>query len=182
MHPLDPAAFRVEPWLDGRFAVEESVELPLPRRPRWPARAVPSTLNGAAHATTSSAIDERAEQRSRAAVERQLQPGYSSSDSERRSPRVSSSASDAEPETWPAARLPLRRSLSVSRLTCLERDESTADDPFAAAGIGALMKGSVGVGLSRSASNPDFAVPLESDVVADGEERGGGHDSNRWEQ
>ena len=182
MHPLDPAAFRVEPWLDGRFALEESVELPLPRRPQWPARALPSTLNGTAHATFG-AIDEHAERRSCAAVARQPQPGYSSSDSERRSPHMSSSsASDAEPETWPAARPPLRRSFSVSRLTCLEREESTADDPFAAAGIGALMKGSVGIGLSRSASNPDFAVPLESDVVADGEARDGGHDSNRWEQ
>jgi len=63
-HPLDPAAFRLEPWLDPSMALQESVELPLPLElerllsSRAPAQvpAAPRMQTAATAFTTTSAM------------------------------------------------------------------------------------------------------------------------------
>ncbi|KAF6001553.1 hypothetical protein F1559_003153 [Cyanidiococcus yangmingshanensis] len=159
-HPLDPAAFRLEPWLDASMVLQESVELPLALeyervlerdRIRSPSSTMPTRGTTASmplmSAQSKRLMASEVDDRQRAC------PGLSLAPCNDNAP----AHGHRQARSGEVVRVAL---LSSPRLAQLGGDGNPRDDPFATTGLGAALRGKAAIGLSRSSSNPEFTVPL----------------------
>jgi hypothetical protein len=164
-HPLDPAAFRLEPWIDTSMVLQESVELPLAVQQEQEERVAPKTkaseqVLSSRPQTWSQAVPARYQRKQK------CDPSCSMMDLphdkdvfewDEMAPEQSSSSLSS---IGSVGRTYSRRSLSSPRLVQLGKEGNSRDDPFATTGFGAALRGKTAIGLSRSCSNPEFTVPL----------------------
>ncbi|KAK4532634.1 hypothetical protein CCYA_CCYA13G3491 [Cyanidiococcus yangmingshanensis] len=169
-HPLDPAAFRLEPWLDASMVLQESVELPLALeyervlerdRIRSPSSTMPTRGTTASmplmSAQSKRLMASEVDDRQRACPGLSLAP---CNDVRRLSDMPEEECTGSWSSSSSIGRGSSRRSLSSPRLAQLGGDGNPRDDPFATTGLGAALRGKAAIGLSRSSSNPEFTVPL----------------------